>query len=119
MEPPQKPGGIKLHAELDIPGLATDALASALDRIPVFGERLHKLPQPELRRLFDSLDLTITYDPGRRIGRVRITLPGDAQRVRGSGPCPGRDPDQNHALHAMRLAAEMPIPTGPQRGLRP
>jgi len=71
--------------------LATDALAGALDRIPVFGERLHNLSQPELRRLFDSLDLTITYDPGRRVGLMRITLASDAQRVRDSGPCPGRD----------------------------
>jgi site-specific DNA recombinase len=81
----------KLHAELDIPMLATDALARVLDRLPVFGERLHKLSQQELRRLFDSLDLTITYDHGRRVGHVRITLASDADRVRGSGPCPGRD----------------------------
>ena len=68
-----------------------DALAPSLDRLPVFGERLGELSQRELRRLFDSLDLTITYDHRRRVGRVSITLPTDAQRVRGSGPCPGRD----------------------------
>lgn len=81
----------KLHADPDIPMLTTDALAETLDQVPVFGQRLHRLPQPELRRLFDSLDLTITYDPGRRVGRMRIALASDAQRVRGSGPCPGRD----------------------------
>ena len=68
-----------------------DVLAPSLDRLPVFGERLWELGQPELRRLFDSLDLTITYDHKRRVGRASITLASDADRVRGSGPCPGRD----------------------------
>ena len=81
----------RLHGELDIPMLAMDALARPLARLPVFGERLRELPQRELRRLFDSLDLTITYDHKRRVGCVTITLARDADRVRGSGPCPGRD----------------------------
>jgi hypothetical protein len=29
-------------------------------------------------------------------------------------PCPGRDPDQNHALQAVHLAAEMSIPNAPR-----
>ena len=49
------------------------------------------------------------------MSRVSITLASDAQRVRDSGPCPGRDPDQNHALHTIRLAAEVPIPAMPRR----
>jgi hypothetical protein len=81
----------KLHAELDIPMLATDALGMVPDRLPVLGEGLHELSQRELRRLFDSLDLTITYDHGRRVGHMRITIATDAHRVRDSGPCPGRD----------------------------
>jgi hypothetical protein len=81
----------KLHDELDLPAAAMEVLPPLLERLPVFGKRLRELPQRELRRLFDSLDLTITYDPGRRVGRMRITLVSDAQRVRDSGPCPGRD----------------------------
>jgi Catechol dioxygenase N terminus len=81
----------KLHDELDLPMAAMDVLAPPLDRLPAFRERLWELSQRELRRLFDSLDLTITYDHKRRMGRVSITLPTDAQRVRDSGPCPGRD----------------------------
>jgi hypothetical protein len=41
---------------------------------PVFGQRLGEFTQAELRRLFDSLDLMITYDPIRHTARVRITL---------------------------------------------
>lgn len=41
----------------------------------MFGEWLHNLSQPELRGLFDSLDLTITYDPGRRVARMFVNLP--------------------------------------------
>jgi hypothetical protein len=81
----------KLHDELDIPVAAMDVLAPSLDRLPVFGEHLWELSQRELRRLFDSLDLMVTYDHRRRVGRVSITLATDAHRVRGSGPCPGRD----------------------------
>ena len=81
----------KLHDDLDLPVAAMDVLAPSLDRLPVFGERLWELPQRELRRLFDSLDLMVTYDHRRRVGSVRITLASDADRVRGSGPCPGRD----------------------------
>ena len=82
----------RLHGELDIPMLAMDALARPLARLPVFGERLRELPQRELRRLFDSLDLTITYHHHHhRMGRVTITLARDADRVRGAGPCPGGD----------------------------
>jgi site-specific DNA recombinase len=81
----------RLHDELDIPVAAMDVLAPSLDRLPVFGERLWELSQRELRRLFDSLDLMVTYDHRRRVGRVSITLASDAHRVRGSGPCPGRD----------------------------
>ena len=40
-----------------------------------------------MRRLFDSLDLTIKYDHRRRVGRVSITLAANGQRVRDSGPC--------------------------------
>jgi hypothetical protein len=53
---------------------ALDILGPSLDRQPVFGERLWTLSQPEPRRLFDSLDLMITYDHYRRVGQVRITL---------------------------------------------
>lgn len=58
---------------------------------PKFGERLWELPKRELRRLFDSLDMMITYDHRHRLGRVTITLACDVRRVRDSGPCPGRD----------------------------
>jgi hypothetical protein len=68
-----------------------DVLAPSLARLPVFGERLWELSQRELRRLFDSLDLTITYHHKRCVGRVSITLASDPQRVRDSAPCPGRD----------------------------
>ncbi len=106
----------KLHDELDLPVAEMEVLAPSLARLPVFGKRPWELSQQELRRLFDSLDLTITYDYRRRVGRVSITLPSDAHRVRGSGPGPGRHPHQTHALHTVRLAAEMPIPTTPKRG---
>ena len=81
-------------------GLALDAAHPDVVSVPLEADRR---PGP--------LDLTVTYDHRRRVGRVMITLARDADRVRDSGPCPGQEPDQNHALHTVRLAAEMPIPT--------
>ena len=41
---------------------AMDVLAPSLDRLPAFRERLWELSQGKLRRLFDGLDLMVTYD---------------------------------------------------------
>jgi hypothetical protein len=81
----------------------------------VFGERLRELPQRDLRRLFDSLGLTITYDHARRVGHVKITLASDAHQVHDSGPCPRQGTDQILATRRVQLAAEMPIRLAPQR----
>jgi len=69
------------------------SVAELLDRLPVFSHALQRYSHAELRRLFDSLDLMIVYDPTRRVGRVSITLavePGSthASAVHGSDPCP-------------------------------
>ena len=50
------------------------------------------LLQPELRALFDSLHLGITFQPGEHAVRVEVTLAADEppdpdNRVRRSGPC--------------------------------
>jgi len=51
----------------------------------MFGEWLHNLSQPELRGLFDGLDLTITYDPGRRVARMLSTFPSSSLAPHHSG----------------------------------
>ncbi len=78
----------KLRAELDATPPDAPTVADVLDRLPVFGDRLQEFSQPRLRRLFDSLDLMITYDPVRHGARVRIRLVIDAGGLRGTGRCP-------------------------------
>ena len=51
----------------------------------MFGEWLHNLSQPELRGLFDGLDLTITYDPGRCVARMLSTFPSSSLAPHHSG----------------------------------
>ena len=77
----------KLRVELDATPPDAPTVADVPDRLPVFGDRLQEFSQPRLRRLFDSLDLMITYDPVRHAARVRITLATDAGGLRGSGRC--------------------------------
>jgi DNA invertase Pin-like site-specific DNA recombinase len=78
----------KLHNELDAAPPDAGMVADLLDQLPLFGQRLAELSHAELRRLFDSLDLTVTYDPNRHTARVNITLARDGGPLRGSGPCP-------------------------------
>jgi len=52
-------------------------LATALDRLPLLAERLQDLPQPELRALFDSLQLQIAFQPQTRTIDVEVTLVAD------------------------------------------
>jgi len=54
-------------------------LATALDRLPLLAERLQDLPQPELRALFDSLQLQIAFQPQTRTLDVEVTLVADEQ----------------------------------------
>ncbi len=54
-------------------------LATALDRLPLLAERLQDLPQPELRALFDSLQLQIAFQPQTRTIDVEVTLVADEQ----------------------------------------
>jgi hypothetical protein len=52
-------------------------LATALDRLPLLAERLQDLPQPELRALFESLQLQIAFQPQTRTIDVEVTLVAD------------------------------------------
>lgn len=54
-------------------------LTTALDRLPLLAERLQDLPQPELRALFDSLQLQIAFEPQTRTIDVEVTLVADEQ----------------------------------------
>ena len=58
---------------VDDPPSAAD-LATALDRLPLLAERLQALPQPELRALFDSLQLQIAFQPETRTIDVEGTI---------------------------------------------
>jgi hypothetical protein len=71
-------------------------VAELLEGLPLFGERLREFSQPDLRRLFDSLDLMITYDPVRHAARVRITLATEVGPLRGTGRCPRRGTSQSY-----------------------
>ena len=53
-------------------------LTTALDRLPFLAERLQDLPQPELRALFNSLQLQIAFQPKTRTIDVEVTLVADA-----------------------------------------
>jgi len=52
-------------------------LTTALDRLPLLGERFQCLPQPELRALFDSLQLQIAFQPETRTIDAEVTLVAD------------------------------------------
>jgi hypothetical protein len=62
----------------DAPPTVAD-LTTALDRLPLLAERLQDLPQPELRALFDSLQLQIAFRPKTRTIDVEVTLVADEQ----------------------------------------
>ena len=49
-------------------------VALVLERLPTLGQRLAELPRAELRALFESLQLTVTYFPDTRDAVVEITL---------------------------------------------
>jgi len=66
----------------DVPPTVVD-LTTALDRLPLLAERLQDLPQPELRALFDSLQLQIAFQPQTRAIDVEVTLVADEQPDRG------------------------------------
>lgn len=53
-----------------------DETTEALARLPQLAEHLTDLPQPALRRLYDALNLQISYQPAERILDVQITLIG-------------------------------------------
>jgi len=60
----------------DAPPTVED-FTTALDRLPLLAERLQDLPQPELRALFDSLQLQIAFQPETRTIDVEVTLVAD------------------------------------------
>jgi len=62
----------------DVPPTVVD-VTTALDRLPLLAERLQDLPQPELRTLFDSLQLQIAFQPQTRAIDVEGTLVADEQ----------------------------------------
>jgi hypothetical protein len=56
----------------------------------------------ELRRLFDSLDLMVTYHPRQHTARVSITLARDGgDPLRGSDPCPWQDSNLQPAVFSI------------------
>jgi hypothetical protein len=60
----------------DAPPTVAD-LTTALNRLPLLAERFQDLPQPELRALFDSLQLQIAFQPQTRTIDVEVTLVAD------------------------------------------
>jgi hypothetical protein len=100
------------------------SVAALLDRLPVFGHALQDFSHRDLRRLFDSLDLRIVYDPTRRVGRVAITLavePGSTgeSAVHGSSPCPRQDSNLRHPPpEGGALSAELRGPDEGSNGVR-
>jgi hypothetical protein len=62
---------------------------------------LGEFPKAELRRLSDSLDLMITYDPIRHAAQVRITLATIDGTLEDS--CPRQGTDQILAARQVQL----------------
>jgi hypothetical protein len=48
--------------------------AGVLVKLPLIAEGLHELPIAELRRLFESLQLTVTYHHAKKEADVEIVL---------------------------------------------
>jgi site-specific DNA recombinase len=75
----------KLHAEIDAtPSLNAAAVERLLAAMPLLADALPQLPQADLRRVFDSLDLRCVYDPAAHAVDLAITLvgsPGDDAQV--------------------------------------
>jgi hypothetical protein len=63
-----------LRAEHDQRPQGIEDIESALQRLPDLGEQLRDLPQRTVRRLYDALDLRISYDPGDRTLDIELTL---------------------------------------------
>jgi DNA invertase Pin-like site-specific DNA recombinase len=70
-----------------------DEIAAALARLPELARDLKDMPEPELRALFESLGLTITYRPGERVLDIQITLTDEASGGAGSGTNGTTPPD--------------------------
>jgi hypothetical protein len=71
----QHANALAAHAS-EAPPTAAD-LAIALERLPLLAERLQGLSQPELRALFDSLQLQIAFQPQTRTIDVEVALVAD------------------------------------------
>src|SRR5262245_25694076 len=56
-------------------------VAELLAAMPLLPTDLAGLPQPELRALFDGLQLQCAYDPERHVATVSVTLVGNAGRA--------------------------------------
>ena len=53
-------------------------VAALLNRLPILASGLATAPQPELRELFEKLQLNIAYQPEAQVLDVEITLYQDA-----------------------------------------
>jgi hypothetical protein len=62
-----------------------------LASLPVLADRLHELPQAELRAIFESLQLTLIYDPSAHEAEIEICEvmePREPRKMLRSGLCP-------------------------------
>ncbi|WP_203935325.1 recombinase family protein, partial [Virgisporangium ochraceum] len=70
----RKDAAAVLRAEHDQRPQDIEDIESALQRLPELGEQLRDLPQRTVRRLYDALDLRISYDPADRTLDIELTL---------------------------------------------
>lgn len=64
----------QLAAQAPAPAPRFADVAGLLAKLPLIAEKLHELPTAELRRLFEALQLTVTYHHARKEADIEITL---------------------------------------------
>ncbi len=63
-----------LQSEIAEAPPSADDIVTLLDRLPLLADRLPYLPQAELRALFGSLQMKVTYLPERHVADLELTL---------------------------------------------
>lgn len=87
-------------------------MATLVERLPLIASRLEELPQPQLRALYDSLQLAITYQPQTKAADLEVTIIVD------DSPDQNSETSQVWSVHpALHNTNLLPLVDGPTLSL--
>ena len=105
---------LRVEAAADEPTF--DDVEAVLASMPVSGSDLRSLPQPELRMLFDSLNLAVTFHHETRKADIQVTLwrgqPNGADADTTDRPPPGRIREEVWIAPSVGFEPTHPPPEG-------